>query len=461
MSDSTSTKLAPGPTSSGMLGLDFPNQFKRDPLETAMKLKQEWGDFICIKIGPVHWYLLNHPDQVKEVFVTRHREFGKTDRFKQVISSVDGNGLVVSEGDFWLKQRRTIQPIFHHDRLNTYTSVIVAKTHEALTSFRPGQNVDMSEEMTKLTLRAISKILFGLDVNEEAQQLGDAVTVLSQVMLKEFSDILYLPDWLPLPSKNQKRKATRTIDSFIYKAISAHQTSDSGGTFDGTAAGSDLLAMLLCAKDPEGDDQLMSTQQVRNEAITLFNAGHDSTAAALSWTWYLLMKHPDVYEKVIAEVDAVLGSEPATFKSLPSLKMTKAVIKEALRLYPPAWVIPRKALDDTEIAGYRIPKGSILNFFCYVIQRDERFFEQPDSFRPERFLPENEQALNPFAFFPFGYGPRGCIGKDLALMEMELIVATISQKVKFRLRTPHEEIKPNPLVSLEPLGGVDAVVVAR
>lgn len=461
MSDSVSTKLPPGPTSSGMLGLDFPNRFKKDPLGTAMQLRRDWGDFVCIKIGPLNWYLLNHPDQVKEVFVTRHREFGKTDRFKQVISSVDGNGLVVSEGDFWLKQRRTIQPIFHHDRLNTYTSVIVEKTQDAIASWRPGQHVDMSQEMTKLTLRVISKILFGLDVKEEAQELGDAVTILSKVLLKEFSDIVYLPDWLPLPSKSQKRKATQTIDSFIYKAIRAHQNQEDGGAPDGTPNGSDLLAMLLCAKDPEGDDQLMSIQQVRNEAITLFNAGHDSTAAALSWTWYLLMKHPSVYEKVMAEVDSVLGGEPPTFKSLHSLKMTKAVIKEALRLYPPAWVIPRKALDDTEIGGYRIPKGSILNFFCYVIQRDERFYEQPESFLPERFLPENEQKLNPFAFFPFGYGPRGCIGKDLALMEMELIVAAVSQKLKFRLKLPHEEIKPNPLVSLEPLGGVDAIVVAR
>ncbi len=463
MSSSISGKLPPGPPSAGFLGLDFVTKFKSDPLTTAMNLKREWGDFICIKVGPLHWFMLSHPDQVKEVFVTRHREFGKTDRFKQVISSVDGNGLVVSEGDFWLKQRRTIQPIFHHDRLSTYTSVITQKTHDALNTWKPGQKLDIASEMTQLTLRAISKILFGLDVNEEAHALGDAVTTISQVLLKEFSDIFYLPDWLPIPSKSQKRKATETIDSFIQRAIHAHQSPNSGSASDGDSnhGGNDLLAMLLCAKDPEGDDQLMSLQQVRNEAITLFNAGHDSTAAALSWTWYLLMKNPDVYERVIAEVDSALAGETPTFKSLSSLKLTKAVVKEALRLYPPAWVIPRKALSDTEISGYRIPKDSILNFFCYVTQRDERFFPDPDSFRPERFLPENEHSLNQFAFYPFGYGPRGCIGKDLALMEMELVVAIVSQKVKFQLASANEEVKPNPLVSLEPLGGINAIVVAR
>lgn len=448
------TKLPPGPIPSGFLGLDFPKLFKVDPLGTAIKLKREWGDIICVTVGPVRWYMLSHPDQVKEVFVTRHREFGKTDRFKQVISSVDGNGLVVSEGDFWLKQRRTIQPMFHHDRLNKYTEVIVEKTKAMIGAFTPDQKIDIASEMTQLTLRAIAKILFGTDVKEEAKTLGDAVTTISQVLLRELSDPLFLPDWLPLESKVQKKKATATIDAFIHKAIEVHRSPSAGAT-----TANDLLAMLMCARDPEGDDQPMSAEQVRNEAITMFNAGHDSTAAAVSWAWYLLMRHPEIYEEVLQEVDSLLGATPVTFSSLASLKLVKAVAKEALRLYPPAWVIPRKALVDTEIAGYSVPRGSLLNLFPYVIQRDERFFDEPDSFRPKRFLEENE-SMHQFAFFPFGYGPRGCIGKELALMEMETIVATVCQRVKFQLDSP-EEIKPNPLISLEPLGGVSALVKFR
>lgn len=436
-------KIAPGPKA-GILGLDFVKHFKNDALGTAARLKHEFGDFVHVKAGPQHWFMFNHPDQVKDVMLTRAKIFGKTDMFKRVLSSVDGNGLVVSEGDFWLKQRRTINPAFSHASVAEYAKTMLDETEKFIARWEPGMTLDLANEMTRLTLTIAARSFFNADVSESAQELGDAVTTISQAMLHEFYEIFPVPEWVPLPSKLAKRNAIETIDRFIYASIEAHRNSSTPGT--------DVLSMLLKARDPEGGEA-MTERQIRDEAITLFNAGHDSTAAALSWAWYLLLKNPNEYDKMVSSL-VTNNSDGSNDRCEAALQVSK----ETLRLYPPAWTLPRQAHEDTEIAGFDIPAGSLINFFPYVMQRDERFFQDPEAFNPERFNDENENKIYPFSYFPFGAGPRACIGKEMALAEMNIVLTTISKKFRFELVAGQGEIEPVPLVSLEQKDGVKVIV---
>lgn len=430
------------------MGIDFVGKFKRDPLGTAEWLAREFGDFSHLKLGPYDWYTLIHPDQVKDILVTRNKIFGKTDRFKSVLGSVDGKGLVLSEGELWLKQRRIIQPLFHHERLEHYARIMTEAAANACLKWSDGTGLDFADEMTHITLTIIARVLFGVNIESQAKELGDAVSLLSHVLYNEFSDFFQMPDWLPLPSKTAKRKAVQTIDNFINRALESN------------AAGEDnMTARLLAAVDHEGDGTGMSRTQARDEAITMFNAGHDTSAAALAWAFYLLARHKDVYDEFLTQVDA-LPSDAPTIKDLEKAPLALWITKEALRLYPPAWTIPRQVIEDVELCGYELKTGALVNFFPWVTQRDERFWENANSFVPSRFAPVNEHKLNPFAFFPFGAGPRSCIGREFAMMEMQLILITVSRRFRVRL-VSSEEILPNPLLSLEPKGGVPVTLEAR
>lgn len=445
--------LPPGPKSN-MFGLDFASHFKEDPLGTASSLHKEFGDISHIQAGPYHWYLVVNPDQVKEVLVTRHKEFGKTTQFKKVLGTVDGNGLVLSEGDYWLRQRRIIQGAFHHDMLATYADTMVEMTEKKISAWLPGMELDLADEMTHLTLTVAAKVFFELDVESgQAKELADAVTIISKALYREFTQVAMMPEWMPLPGKIEKRKAVATLDRLVKRAIEEHRESDGSQR--------SLLTMLLAARDTEGDGTGMTATQLRDEAVTLFNAGHDSTAAALSWTWYLLLKHPDIYNDLLASVDAVFGKEKATAGKLDRIPLALHVSKESLRLYPPAWTLPRQSLDDMELGGYMVPKGSLINLFAWITQRDPRFFENPDQFKPSRFAEHHDGGSHPFAYFPFGAGPRACIGRDFALMEMQLILITIMQRFTFELKPDSDKVTPNPLISLEPKEGVKVIVRQR
>lgn len=446
------TTAIPGPKSHSF-GLDFLDRFKSDPLGTMTHLKGEFGDIVNVKFGPVNWVLCNHPDHIKEIYVTNWRNYGKTDRFKQVLSSVDGQGLVLTEGDFWLRQRRIIQPSFNHERLiKDYSLAMEQETNKHIANWRDGMEINLHDEMTALTLKVTAKVFFDVDASSDAQQLAESVSVVSKIMYQEFNDIIPLPDWLPIPSKAEKRKAVDTIDRFIYKVIEKHKNDPGGNT---------VVAMLLNAKDVEGDGKGMSDQQVRDEAITMFNAGHDSTAAALTWTWYELLRHGEIYKQLLEQVDNATGSKIPDLSSLSAIPLAGQSVKEALRLYPPAWVIPRQCNQDVDLAGYQLKKGSLINTSPFVIQRDERFFEKPNEFNPTRFAPEKEKAMYPFSFFPFGAGPRSCIGREFALMEMQLLIAIISQRFEFILHPDSQDVQLNPMVSLEPKGGVKARIIER
>jgi cytochrome P450 len=419
-----------------------------DPLDFITEVGRDYGNLAYFRMGPVRAYLVNHPDLIREVLVTKGRQFQKEPHSLDTLRQVDGEGLVITEGEKWLRQRRLLQPAFHQRRMGPYAEAIVERTQHMLADWQPGQTLNIVDEMTHLTLEIIAKVFYDTALTGRAAQLGEAVRVLSQAFYKEVSGLVRLPDWLPLPAKRRKRWAIATLDTLIREIIRERRAS---GKDHG-----DLLSMLLLAVDEEGDGTGMSDEQARDEAVTMFNAGHDSTAAALAWIWYLVARHPEVEERLVEERDRVLGSRAATADDLPNLAYIEWVVRESLRLYPPVWALfARVPQTDVELGGYMISAGSWVYIFPWVTQRDARFFENPERFDPERFAPGRVETIPQYAWIPFGGGPHVCIGQTLATSEMVLIVATVLQKFRLRFAPDQpREVVPEPLLAIRPKDGL-------
>ncbi len=430
-----------------LLGLTLAWKFRTRPLEFASEIGRSYGDIAYFRMGPLRSFVVNNPQLIREVLVTKHKSFRRPQLLVRPLAKIDGQGLVLSEGDLWLRQRRLLQPAFSTKRFDGYARVTVEYTRRMLDRWTAGAALDIDDEMTRLTLEIIAKTLFGVEVSGRAARLGEAVRVISESYVREAGYPLHLPDWLPLPSKRRKRWAINTLNDLVWSIIRERRaTADDRG---------DLLSMLLLAVDEEGDGRGMSDQQARDEAMTLFNAGHDSTAAALAWIWYLVAKHPAVEAKVIEEVDHVLSGRLPAYADVARLPYTEMVVKESLRLYPPTWTMfPREAVASVEIGGYTIPKRSLVYIFPYVTQRDPRFFEDPEKFDPERFAAGRLDKIPQYAYFPFGGGPRVCIGNTFATMEMILIVACVLQKFRLKLAADQADVEPEPLIAIRPKGGL-------
>jgi cytochrome P450 len=317
-----------------------------------------------------------------------------------------------------------------------------------LHSWRDGERRNIHEEMMGLTLAIVAKTLFDADVAEEAREIGEALEVVMDVNTDP-RRLLFVPTWLPTPANLAMRRAARRLDRVIYRIISERRANkqDAG----------DLLSLLLHAQDEDGSR--MTDTQLRDEAVTLFLAGYETTAINLSWTWWLLAQHPEVEKKLHAELAAVLGGRSPTFDHLPALRYLEMILTESLRLYPPAWSMVRMAIDDSEIGGYRVPAGCGVAVSQYVVHRDPRFFDSPDEFRPERWEGDLAKRLPKFAYFPFGGGPRICIGNSFALMEASLVLATVAQKFHLSL-VPNQIVEPLPSITLRPKNGI-AVITHR
>jgi cytochrome P450 len=342
-----------------------------------------------------------------------------------------------------------VQPAFHPRRFERYASCMVARTRNRLDRWLKtietagGIETEIGKEMTDLTLEIIARTMFDAEVSAETSDLGRAVAILSQTATKEMGSPWTLPDWLPLPEKRRKRWAMRRLDETVRRFIRERRAS-------GTDRG-DLLSMLLLAADEEGDGGRFTDGQARDQSMTLLIAGHDTTAAGLTWVFYCLARQPQTAALVHQELDAVLGGREPTANDLPRLGYTERVVKETLRLYPPAYALfMRQTLADVEIAGYTLSRNSLVQLFPYVCQRDPRWFPEPERFDPDRFLPERQQFLPPFAYFPFGGGPRACIGNTFAMMEMTLVAATLLQHLKVELTPGQGEARPVALMSLRP-----------
>jgi len=411
-------------------------------------MAREYGDLVYFKVARQHMYLVNHPDYAREVLVNNQSNFIKS-RALQRAKVLLGEGLLTSEGQQHLRQRRLVQPAFHRERLAGYAAAMSAGAVRWRERWRAGSTLDISTEMPHLTLSIVAKTLFSADVESEASEIGAAMTTVLEMfrlLLMPFAEYL---EKLPLPHVRRFEKARARLDATIYGLIRERRTS-------GVDTG-DLLSMLLFAQDEESG---MTDEQVRDEALTLFLAGHETTANALTWTWYLLSQHPEIERRFHDEIDAVLGNRAPEFADVPQLRYAEMILAEALRLYPPAWAIGRKAKGAFELGGVEIPAESICILCPYLVHRDPRWFPEPEKFDPERWTPQARDARPKFSYFPFGGGARVCIGERFAWMEGVIVMAAIAQKWRLRLQ-PGQRVEPLPLITLRVKNGLRMIPEPR
>jgi cytochrome P450 len=432
--------LPPGP--SQPFGIN-PLTFHLHRLEKFSGVARDYGDISSFRLGPVRLAVLNHPDLVREVLVT-HDDWFHKGRGVNELKRILGEGLLTSEGDFHRRQRRIIQPIFNHDKIAGYGTDMVGLASQARERWHDGDKLDIAREMMRLTLAVVGKTLFGVDVEGAAGDVGHSLETMMRWTMNLISPYGALLDMLPLPGHSRFREGLAKLDAVLNKMILERRAKPGQG---------DLLARMLAAQDVEGDGQGMNDRQLRDEAMTLFLAGHETTAQALSFTWYLLAQHPEIEAKLWEELGQVLGDRPPTSEDYPKLPYTRKVLSESMRLYPPAWIIARNAQRNFELRGYRIPKGTLVITCQYISHRDPRFFPDPERFDPERFTPEAIAARPRYAYYPFGGGSRVCIGEGFAMMEGTLLLATLAQRWKFRLE-PGFQLELEPLITLRPRHGI-------
>ncbi len=423
---------------------------RRDRIE-FLTAQAALGDVTTFKMGPARVYFINHPDLIRDILVVNADKYIKG-RALQRAQKLLGKGLLTSENEFHLRQRRMIQPAFHRARIAEYARSMTAYADRMAGEWQDGTVYDIDQEMMRLTLQIVGRTLFDADTDEDAGDVGKAMeTILGMFnfLVLPFSEVL---EKLPLPNVVRFNRAKKKLDDIIYKIINERRAS-------GEDRG-DLLSMLLMAQD-EDDGTGMTNEQVRDEVMTLFLAGHETTANALVWTFYLLSQNPEAEAKLHAELDIVLNGRAVTIDDIASLKYTEHVLAESMRLYPPAWAIGRYAVADHEVGGYTIPQGSTVLCSPYILHHDARFWDMPNDFIPERWeLQSVKEAGQKNIYFPFGGGVRRCIGESFAWTEGILLLATLARKWKLHL-APGQRIGLKPLITLRPTYGMRMNAEAR
>ena len=440
---------APGPKGSLIQGVMA--EFNRDTFGFIARCRRDYGDVVRMRFLYLTAHFVYHPDDIEYVLATNAKNFIKSRSLRTpFFQRLVGNGLLTSEGETWKRQRRLAQPAFHRQRISAYAEVMVDYTTRMIASWSDGEARDIHRDMMRLTLEIVVKTLFNTEVSGEADRVGQVLSQIAKPFASQATLKWILDNRLPTSTHRRFNRAAREIDQIVYRLIAERQSS---GSDQG-----DLLSMLVAAHDEDGSQ--MNDKQLRDEVMTLFLAGHETTALTLSWAWYLLAQNPDVEAKFHAELDEVLGGRLPMVADLARLKFAEMIAKESMRLYPPAYALGREAIEECEIGGYRVPARAQVFMFQWATQRDPRFFVEPEKFWPERWTEEFSNRLPKYAYFPFGGGPRACIGNYFAMMETVLLLATIGQRFRFSL-LPNHEVSLMPAMSLRPANGIKVVVRNR
>jgi len=431
---------------------------RRDSLGFMRQVTSDYGDVVRLKYGKLEVILVNHPDLAEQVFLGANKNFIKdrTTPTSRAFRRLLGNGLLTSDGEFWLRQRRLAQQAFHKERiLQTYSGAFVRHCELMLNDWSTGDVRDLYADMMKLTLEIAAETFFGADVGPRAADIGQALNDIMEDFVSRGSRIP-LPDDFPSPTNRRFDRAKAALDRIVFDIIEERRAAEE----QGEGGRNDLLTLLLRAQDDDGSQ--MSDRQLRDEGVTLFLAGHETTALALSWMGLLLAQNQGVQKRLQGEVDTVLQGRAPTVEDLANLPLTNNVVTETLRLYPPVWRVARQAMHDTNIGHYKVKEGAVVILSQWLLHRDSRYYDHPDQFRPDRWTDEMKKALPKYAYFPFGGGPRICIAANFATLESALLLSTIVRRFEFRLPEGHEpQGGPQPSVTLRPSRKIELEVQAR
>ena len=440
----------PGPGGLPFLGLTL--AIRKDALSTLSRVAREYGDIVRLPVAFQDRIFLNHPDYIEQVLVIQQAKFHKSELTRRIVGTLLGQGLLLSEGDFWRRQRRLAQPAFHRSRISEYGATMAESAERHIHGWRDGEQRDLAREMMALTLDVAVRTLFGTTLPNEAQQVGHSMTFLMRYQLSRQRSPIRIPDSWPTAHNKRAQRERRYLDSLVYRIIEERQSqAPSNGR-------SDLLSLLMSAMDEDGTQ--MTRTQLRDETMTLFLAGHETTAQMLAWTWYLLAENPEAEARLHEELHDVLNGRPPQQSDFMKLPYLHALMQEALRLYPPAYIIARTSVEQCQIAGYDLAAGSTMLMSQWVMHRDQRYYAEPDRFRPERWLEGLADRLPAGAYFPFGDGPRRCIGQGFAMLEAAIVIATLAQRFRFRL-VPGHPVIPEPLITLRPRHGIRMTLHSR
>lgn len=439
----------PAPATSVLAQMRLLKFIQADLLRAFHGWHQQYGDTYVLQLGAFRQYFVSHPEDLQTVLVAQAGKFRKDDDYRNPNTGMArflGAGLLTSDGDFWKRQRKLAAPALHAKRIEAYAATMVAQAEQMLAGWRDGARLDIAQEMLRVTMLIVAQALFNADVAADVQRVARAVEVMQDFMGQR----TLLPPWVPTPRELRARQARRDLDAVVYGLIRRWRMT-------GADTG-DLLSMLLLARDDEGRG--MTDTQARDEVVTLLAAGHETTANVLNWAWVLLARNPGVEAALHAELDRVLAGRAPTLGDLPRLPYTEQVIKETMRLYPPAWGVSREAAEAVRLREVVLPQGATVGLNLYTTHHDPRWFPEPERFDPERFSPEREALIPRYAYLPFGAGPRVCIGNSFALMEARLLLAAIAQRFALRL-APGQIVQPLGRITLIPKGGLPMTLAAR
>jgi cytochrome P450 len=436
-------QMVPGPKGHWLQG-NLP-EFKDDPLQFLINQSNQYGEISRFRFGPFQQvYFVNDPVLIKEVLVTKQKSFIKS-RDIQMLKTVVGEGLLTSEKEVHMKQRRLIQPAFKKTHIAQYAQDMINTTSSYIEDWNNGEKRSITNEMMNIALGIITKTMFSMDVGEEAKRIEAPMEAVMKLGVKRMRSLITIPLWIPTTNNRKLKRAVKELDDVLFSIIKERRMEPSEHT--------DLLGILMQAKDEE-NGLGMTDKQLRDELMTIFLAGHETTANLLSWTFYLLSQHPEVDEKLYTIIEELTQGKPITPELYPQLTYAQHIISESMRLYPPAYVIGRQVEEDIEIGPYQMRKGDMVLISQYVMHRNPTYYDNAEVFIPERFEDNFIKTLPSYAYFPFGGGPRVCIGNHFAMMEATLALATIVQKYRLTISADHHTVKPQPLVTLRPKRGL-------